>query len=212
MKPKPRIFKADDGWSVELPAFGFGSSTTKPGFASREAAGTWLTQQGNIGSGSQHIERASATRPWKRESRRARRKREQRGVTPLFPSKPVDALPTEVATPAVVPTFNTRDITDRLKAAERCVLDVAEALTGERHDGVFDYDDVRRALLAHIEAGRPEVLPRASFGSSVITVPPSAERSAAGRSAGEPRHAVPACRSPSESAWFGAPAPRRRTA
>lgn len=60
MKLKPRIYKADDGWSVELPAFGFAPSSTKPGFASREAAGAWLARHGNIGSGSQHIERASS--------------------------------------------------------------------------------------------------------------------------------------------------------
>lgn len=43
-----------------------------------------------------------------------------------------------------------RDVTDRLKAAERCVLDVTEALTGVRHDGVYNYDEVREALLATI--------------------------------------------------------------
>lgn len=51
--------------------------------------------------------------------------------------------------PDLRPAHN-RDVTDRLKAAERCVLDVAEALTGVRHDGVVDYDEVREALLSAI--------------------------------------------------------------
>lgn len=51
--------------------------------------------------------------------------------------------------PDLRPAHN-RDVTDRLKAAERCVLDVAEALMGVRHDGVFDYDEVREALLSAI--------------------------------------------------------------
>lgn len=43
MKPKPRIEKADDGWQVTLPPFGFRrESEVKSGFCSREAAGRWL--------------------------------------------------------------------------------------------------------------------------------------------------------------------------
>lgn len=62
MTAKPRIFKAEDGWSVELPAFGFAATpTVKPGFASREKAGEWLTNQQGIGSASQLVERTSGT-------------------------------------------------------------------------------------------------------------------------------------------------------
>ncbi|HEX3778422.1 MAG TPA: hypothetical protein VHX38_02060 [Pseudonocardiaceae bacterium] len=60
---KPRIFKADDGWSVELPAFGFAAKPiVKPGFPSRERAGEWLAKQGACGSASQLAERASVIR------------------------------------------------------------------------------------------------------------------------------------------------------
>lgn len=50
----------------------------------------------------------------------------------------------------IVPTHN-RAITDRLKAAERCVLAIQEALTGEKPDGVLDYDQTREYLLSVIK-------------------------------------------------------------
>lgn len=62
VKQKPRIFKADDGWAYQLPAFGFGDTTVKSGHPSREAAGRALADQQNGGSGSQLAERASVVR------------------------------------------------------------------------------------------------------------------------------------------------------
>lgn len=43
-----------------------------------------------------------------------------------------------------------RELTDRLAAAEHCVVAVAEALTGEKIDGVVDYDEARENLLSAI--------------------------------------------------------------
>jgi hypothetical protein len=59
VRAKPRISKADDGWQVELPAFGFHAPVVKDGFPSREDAGRWLATSQNIGTGSQVVERAS---------------------------------------------------------------------------------------------------------------------------------------------------------
>lgn len=60
MSAKPRIFKADDTWSVELPAFGFAATpTVKPGFPSREKAGDWLGKRRATGSASQLAERTT---------------------------------------------------------------------------------------------------------------------------------------------------------
>lgn len=57
MRAKPRISKADDGWQVELPAFGFHEATIKPGFVSHKAAVGWLTGSGNLGTASPLAER-----------------------------------------------------------------------------------------------------------------------------------------------------------
>lgn len=57
MKAKPRISKADDGWQVELPAFGFHQATVKGGFGSHKAALGWLTGNGNLGTSSSQAER-----------------------------------------------------------------------------------------------------------------------------------------------------------
>lgn len=59
MKPKPRISKADDGWRVELPAFGFHEATVKAGFGSHKAAVGWLTGNGNLGTASSLAERTA---------------------------------------------------------------------------------------------------------------------------------------------------------
>jgi hypothetical protein len=116
---------------------------------------TWVSR----GMVKPHVQtgHVSAGLEWKPESRRARRKRERQGVTPeqVWPGdyevKSVATRPTEVATP-IVPNFHNRDITDRLKAAERCVLAATEALTGETHDGIYDYDQAREHLLSVIQA------------------------------------------------------------
>lgn len=58
MKTKPLIYKRDDGWAVELPAFGFAiTQTVKAGFPSREKAGEWLVLRGTAGSAGQACER-----------------------------------------------------------------------------------------------------------------------------------------------------------
>lgn len=57
MRAKPRISKADDGWQVELPAFGFHEATTKTGFGTHKAAVGWLTGNGNRGTSSLLAER-----------------------------------------------------------------------------------------------------------------------------------------------------------
>lgn len=71
MKPKPRIYKADDRWAVELPAFGFALGSTKSGFASRQKAGEWLAGRQGIGTASQHAERT--TTPEDRDLRYGKR-------------------------------------------------------------------------------------------------------------------------------------------
>lgn len=66
MRAKPRISKADDGWQVELPAFGFHEATTKGGFATHKAAAGWLTGNGNLGTASSLAERTDTptSRHW----------------------------------------------------------------------------------------------------------------------------------------------------
>lgn len=127
---------------------------------------TWVSQ-GMTGGGQQHSGGySSASLRWRAEGRRERRTRERHSTPeqvpgderkPLWngvvavgpPIEPDSSLSAEVAVP-IVPTFHNRDITDRLKAAERCVLDLTEALTGDRHDGIYDYDQARDRLLVEI--------------------------------------------------------------
>lgn len=60
MKPKPRIYKGPDGWTVELPTFGFAAvPSVRSGFATRQRAGEWLAAKQNIGAASQHVERTT---------------------------------------------------------------------------------------------------------------------------------------------------------
>jgi hypothetical protein len=56
---KSRIWKADGGWRVELPAFGFHRGTVKGGFGSHRAAVAWLTGNGILGSAGSSAERAA---------------------------------------------------------------------------------------------------------------------------------------------------------
>lgn len=118
---------------------------------------TWVSQ-GITGGGLQRSGGyASGGLTWKREGKRARRKRERQGVTPeqVFGAysggKPASEVgpPPRVPSAALIPTHN-RAITDRLKAAERCVLAIQEALTGEKPDGVLDYDQTCEHLLSRI--------------------------------------------------------------
>jgi hypothetical protein len=44
MRRKPRIYKLDENWVVELPPFGFHEATVHTGFPSWNAAGRWLRQ------------------------------------------------------------------------------------------------------------------------------------------------------------------------
>jgi hypothetical protein len=64
--------------------------------------------------------------------------------------------PAQSVHPDLVPAHN-RDVTDRLKAAEQCVLALTEALTGEKHDSVYDYLGVREHLLSVIRERMPAV-------------------------------------------------------
>lgn len=57
MRAKPRISKADDGWQVELPAFGFHQGAVKGGFGGHKAAVGWLKGNGNLGTASSQAER-----------------------------------------------------------------------------------------------------------------------------------------------------------
>lgn len=57
MRPKPRITKGPDGWQVERPRAGFAGPEVRSGFASREAAGEWLKNTGNLGSSSASFDR-----------------------------------------------------------------------------------------------------------------------------------------------------------
>lgn len=60
MKAKPAIRKADDGWFVELPPFGFSTQPTRrTGFVSRQKAGEWLATQRLLGNASQLAERTT---------------------------------------------------------------------------------------------------------------------------------------------------------
>jgi hypothetical protein len=108
---------------------------------------TWVSQ-GLTGGGLQRSGGyAAAGLEWKRESKRARRKREREGIMPEQVFERFATVP-----PAPPPTVHHRDLTDRLKAAERCVLAIEEALTGEKHGGIYDYDRVREHLLSVIAA------------------------------------------------------------
>lgn len=58
MKDKPSITKGDNGWQVEMPAFGFQPVAVKDGFVSQKAAFGWLVNSANRGTSSSLAERS----------------------------------------------------------------------------------------------------------------------------------------------------------